>query len=381
MLIWILTLLGLIAIPIVLYPCLIFARACLFRRPVKSSSVYPTVDLIICAYNEEDSIYDKISNTLELSYPTDKLTVWVASDGSVDKTVEIARSFDDSRIHVLDLPRRGKAETLIDAVAAGNSDVLAFSDANSMWVSDALERLTAPLADPGVGGVAGNQSYSGVNTEGVGERTYWNFDTVLKLLQSKSGSVISATGAIYSIRRKLFEAPPLDATDDFMISTGVIAQRSRLVMSKEAVALEAQSGSREEFARKVRVITRGLNSVYYRRALLNPLRYGFYSLELLCHKFLRRLIFVPFFLLCATAPFLLLGGLFSTAVGISILALVALGLLGTSDVLRRRIKVVALAHYLFMVNIACALAVRNFVVGNKFSRWDNLRAGSVEASR
>ena len=138
-----------------------------------------------------------------------------------------------------------------------------------------------PFADPSVGGVAGNQRYrpgSASDATTAGEQVYWDFDRLLKEAESRAGSTISATGAIYAIRRSLFRGVPVGVTDDFAVSTSVIEQGYRLVFAADALAWEpvASSGSME-WDRKVRIMTRGLRGVFERRALLNPTRYGFYS--------------------------------------------------------------------------------------------------------
>ncbi len=256
-----------IALPFVAYPLLQLARGLLARRPHATEAITPRVDLVIAAHDEAASIEARLENALALDYPADGLTIHVASDGSSDGTVEIARRFAERGVHVLDLPRQGKAAALIAAVEASDAPILAFSDANSAWTRGALRALVAPFADPEVGGVAGNQRYvtpgeRRVATESLGETTYWRFDRLLKRWASHAGNTISATGAIYAIRRECFEPPPPDATDDFMISTGVIAHGRRLVFSEEAIAEEPPAPTqRGEFRRKVRIITRGLRGV------------------------------------------------------------------------------------------------------------------------
>src|SRR5206468_3760539 len=131
---------------------------------------------------------------------------------------------------------------------------------------------------------------------------YWAIDRALKQAESRAGSVISATGAIYAVRRELFREIPEGVTDDFATSTGVIAQGHRLVFAAGATAYEPVGPTREvEFGRKVRVMTRGLRGVIVRRELLDPRRHGFYSVQLASHKVLRRLMAVPLAILAISA--------------------------------------------------------------------------------
>jgi cellulose synthase/poly-beta-1,6-N-acetylglucosamine synthase-like glycosyltransferase len=371
------------AVPYVLYPVVLWLRATWAPDPIARASGVraastPSVDLIICAHDEATSIAAKLENALALDYPSERLTIWVASDGSSDGTVEIARGFEERGVQVLDLPRGGKASVLEKAVEASESEVIAFSDANSMWLPDALSALVEPLTDERVGGVAGDQRYlepGGMGTDSaVGERAYWSFDRQLKAWQSRAGSVISATGAIYAVRRSLFRPPPPDATDDFMISTEVIAQGKRLVFSLDAVALEpAAESSGGEFRRKVRVITRGLRGVFYRRALLHPSKTGGYAVELLLHKLWRRLTWIPLFALFAMIPALWSAGDWTASLALALALALSLGLLGLAVPALGRFRIVAMAAYVLMVNAACALATLNAVRGHRVSQWDSER--------
>ena len=369
-----------IAVPFVLYPLLLWLRACLAEAPIVTRDWQPSVDLVICAHDEADSIGAKLENALALDYPKDRLAIRVASDGSTDATVEIARRFEPRGVQVLDLPRGGKAAALCAAVAASSGEILAFSDANSMWQPDALKALVRPLADARVGGVAGDQRYAkrgeGPDADRAdGERAYWRFDRRLKRWQSRAGNAISATGAIYAVRRSLFEPPPPDATDDFMISTGVIARGYRLVFSSDAVAVEPPADATAgEFRRKVRIITRGLRAVAYRRALLDPRRFGLYSVELLVHKLWRRLVFIPLGVLVLATPACWAEGGWLAGLALGMTAGLLAGIAGLVSPALGRFRPIRLAAYGLMVNAACAVAAFDAARGRRVSLWESQRA-------
>lgn len=358
----------LIAMPFTLYPILLWLRAHLAADPSRLGEITPDVDLVICAHNEAQVIAERLENALALDYPPEKLTIWVASDGSNDKTVDITRSFDPDRVRCLDLPRGGKAAALNACVAAGRAEVIAFSDANSLWRQDALRMLTRSFADPRVGGVAGDQRYAEDASGALGERSYWSFDRILKCWQSRAGSVISATGAIYAVRRELFQPVPPDATDDFMVSTGVIAQGKRLVFEQDAIALESPASDSGEYRRKVRILTRGLRAVYYRRELLLPSRSGFYAVQLLLHKLWRRLTWIPLLLLLP-APLYAADGILQLLTAAGVAGLVGLGGIGLARPSLRRFKLVEVAAHVLMVNAACAVATYNALRGHHVSHW------------
>jgi len=369
---------GLVLYTYVAFPALVLLRARLRQAPYHSRDVTPSVSLLVAAYNESASIGAKLENSLALDYPRDLLEIVVASDGSNDGTDEIVRALETDGVRLLSLPRGGKAAALNAAVAASSGEILVFSDANSIYAIDAIRALVRPFADPRVGGVAGNQRYRpGSVAAGTaeGERAYWNFDRVLKEAESQAGSTISATGAIYAIRRNLFQGVPIGVTDDFAVSTSVIAQGHRLVFAVDAVAWEpvASTGT-VEWGRKVRVITRGLRGVWERRELLNP-RHGFYAVQLLSHKLLRRLMGIPLLVMALVAPMLWRHGFIYRLATLAQGTFVALGVAGLLLGQRRisRHRVLAAPAFFLMVNAAALTAAWNVIRGRRIDRWEPVR--------
>jgi cellulose synthase/poly-beta-1,6-N-acetylglucosamine synthase-like glycosyltransferase len=368
-----------------LFPALVVLRSVVARRPWKMGTDTPNVDVVIICYNEASCIEAKLQNLVGLDYPADRLRFILASDGSDDDTASVIQRFPDNRITLLDYPRRGKIPALNDAVRTATGEVLVFSDANSMFDRDALRNLVRHFADPAVGCVAGNQVYTKSNSHGAaaaGEHSYWNLDRMIKDAESRSGNAISATGAIYAIRRELVSEVPSGVTDDFTISTRVIRQGYRIVFDPSAIAREAVAGkSKTEFRRKLRVMTRGFQSVWGVRDLLNPFRYGFYSLQLLSHKILRRLVVYPLILLVALIPWQWMEGGWLRWLAIGQLAFYALAFLGMLMAQRglRLPKVVAMPYYFCLINLAALLASWNFLFGRKIERWDSTRMDSSPA--
>jgi glycosyltransferase involved in cell wall biosynthesis len=371
----------------VLFPLLLLLRAWLRPRPHASADVTPSVSIVIAARNEARTIGAKIENLLALDYPSDHLEIVVVSDGSTDGTEKIVRRYRDGRVHLLSLPTSGKAAALNHAVAASTGEILVFSDANSIYERDAVRTLVRPFADPSVGGVAGNQRYTaadGADGTTAGERKYWSFDRALKLAESRGGNVISATGAIYAVRRALFRDVPPGVTDDFVTSTRVIAQGHRLVFEPNAVAYEPPGASSDaEFDRKVRVMTRGLRAVWTMRELLDPRRHGFYALQLFSHKVLRRLMAAPLFVIGATGAKLSRSGGFyrrATIAQAVLYGFAVIGLLFDGTRLGRN-KVFALPAFFALVNVASVRALWNVLRGRTIDRWEPKREGGAGHGR
>lgn len=378
---------GTVVYTYVLFPVLLFARAWLRPRPHAHGDGTPSVSIVIAARNEASTIGAKLENLLALDYPRERLEIVIASDGSTDGTEEIVRSYEEAGIRLLALPANGKAAALNAAVGASTGEILVFSDANSMYERDAVRMLVRPFADPSVGGVAGNQRYSagdGADGTVVGERNYWSYDRALKMAESRAGNVVSATGAIYAVRRSLFREVPPGVTDDFVTSTAVIDQGYRLVFEPDAVAVEPPGASSDaEFKRKVRVMTRGLRGVWMTRSLLDPRRHGFYALQLASHKVLRRLMAAPLAVIAVTAALLTRRGRFYLAAALAqavLYGFAAVGLVFGRTTLGRK-KVFALPAFFVLVNAASLHALSNLLRRRTIDRWEPTREGEGRPSR
>lgn len=362
---------GLVAYTYAGFPAILWLRSRLAARPYIGGDITPPVSIIIAAYNEEATIRQRLENLAALDYPPENIEVVVASDGSTDGTDEIVRSFDGVRL--LSLPRGGKAAALNAAVPTTSHEILVFSDANTVFARDALRALVRPFADPRVGGVAGDQRYEAPMDAGEqGEQAYWNLDRTLKVWESAAGSVVQATGAIYAIRRTLFRPIPGGVSDDFVTSVGVIAQGYRLVFAPDAVAYEPVAPSTgAEFRRKVRIGTRMLRSELHARRLLNPLRHGFYAIQLFSHKPLRRLMAFPLVVIAASN--LVLRNTtgfyrFSLMTQLAFYGLALLGLLSPAGIARSRL--VTLPAYFCMTYAAQLVAVWNLVRRRAITGWN-----------
>lgn len=353
------------------FPLLTALRGLLRTRPVQRGDAQPRVTMIIAAYNEASVITKKLDNTLALDYPQDRLSIIVASDGSDDGTNELVSSYPAANIRLLALPRQGKNRTLNTAVAAADGEILVFSDADSMLATDALQHLVAPFNDPQVGGVGGDYRYA-ADPAANGERTYWSFDRWLKQLQSQAGSMTSATGQIFAMRRELFRPMPDGVTDDFYTSVQVPVAHRRLVFEPRALAYGPVAAStRAEFRRKVRVMTAGLRGVWAVRHALNPLAYGSFALQLLSHKVLRRLAVLPLMVIGVCAPLLWRHGWLYRLVTLGQLGLHAAGAAGwlLRDTRIGRAKLLSLPLFFEMVNVAALAALWNLLRGERHDIW------------
>jgi cellulose synthase/poly-beta-1,6-N-acetylglucosamine synthase-like glycosyltransferase len=296
------------------------------------ASFLPAASLIVAAYDEEESIEAKVANALALDYPRERLELIVASDGSTDATVERANAAGADL--VLDLPRGGKIAAQNAAAERASGEVLAFSDANSLWSPDALRELVVPFADPAVGYACGQVRFldpAGGNLEGA----YWRYEMAVREMESALAGVTAGNGAIYAVRADAYVPLPPAASHDLSLPFELAKRRRRSLYVPEARAEEKMTPTLEgEFARKRRMMV-GLWDIVVREGMWRPRGYPpLYAFELLSHRLLRYL--TPFLHVIAFVANLALlgrGAVYVVAYGIQV-AFVTAALLGGSLPLR-----------------------------------------------
>jgi cellulose synthase/poly-beta-1,6-N-acetylglucosamine synthase-like glycosyltransferase len=377
---------SLLAYSYAVFPLLVLVRGRLRPRPFRRADVTPPVTIVIAAHDEAGVIGAKLRNLLAVDYPSDCREIVVASDASTDGTDEVVAGFAADGVRLLSLPRGGKAAALEAAVAIATGDVLVFTDANSMFDPGALRALVRPLADPSIGGVAGNQVYMTGHdaSASTGERGHWDLDRRLKRAESAAGNVIAATGAIYAIRRELFRPVPPGVNDDFYESLSVIASGARLVFAEDAVAFEPTAASRQaEYRRKVRVLMRGLRCALSVPSLFDPRRHGFYAIQLASHKLFMRTMAIPLVALAASAPALWRRGpvyrLATVCQGVAYASAV-IGTVGTRHRILRT-RPFALAAHFCLVQAASLEATIRILGGARVDRWTPERVVPAESTR
>ena len=272
------------------YPLLLRALVAMRRRPTLNPQPVeelPLVSLLVAAYDEEDVIADKVANALALDYPRERLEVIVASDGSGDTTVERAQAAGADL--VLDLPRGGKIAAQNAATERARGEILAFSDANSIWAPDALRHLIEPFADPAVGYACGQVRFTdsgGGNLEGA----YWRYEMAVREMESALAGVTAGNGAIYAVRRDAYTPLSRSGSHDLSFPFLLAKRGLRSLYVPWARAEERMVPTLEgEFARKRRMMV-GLWDIVVGEGMLTPRGYRpLYALQLFSHRLLRYL--------------------------------------------------------------------------------------------
>ncbi len=361
------------------YPVLLYLYARLRPKPnSRLPDELPSVTLLISAFNEEDCIAEKLENSLALDYPKDKLQVVVISDQSSDRTDEIVKGFADRGVKLLRMKERGgKTLGLNAAVAESASDVVVFSDANAMYQVDAIRALIAPFSDQRVGAVVGESTYADTDSDaGESESLYWRYETAIKQMESRAGSVVGGDGAIYAVRRSLYRPMGADVLSDFVNPLQVVEQGYRCLYERNAISVEEVAGSFDkEFKRKVRIVNRAWRATMSMKRLLNPLRYGWFAWQLISHKLLRWL--VPLFLVMILVTNTLILGkgflyLFTFAAQIVFYTFAFVG-----AIIRKQAdlnQLLYVPYYFCLVNIASALGIAEAYRGKTYATWSTARA-------
>ncbi|MBC7428220.1 MAG: glycosyltransferase family 2 protein [Bacteriovorax sp.] len=271
------------------------------HKILKNDQHLPEVSLLIAAYNEEDTISEKIKNSLELTYPKDKIEIVVVSDGSTDKTDEIVKSFKNSGIRLFRVEGRvGKTEARNQAVQAMRKEIIVFSDATAIYEKDAIQKLVRNFSDPTVGMVSGNLKYfdKGHGSMGLATKLYWNYEKMIKKAQSKLFTLTGAVGCINAFRRNLYHVLPPNIIEDFTEPLMIVAQDYRIVYEEEAVSYERTTQKpSQEFSMRVRVIRGGMKGLIYAFRRLTFKKHSFVLFQLFGHKVLRWLMPIFLFIL------------------------------------------------------------------------------------
>lgn len=360
------------------YPIFVYLVSVIRPQEVKRAEIEPTVTILITAYNEEKDLRGKLENTLKIDYPKDKLEILVASDGSTDKTDEIAKEFAHRGIKLFRQEGRvGKTVTQNNAVEQATGEIILFSDATTMYPTNVLREILPGFADEKIGCVAGKLIYVDKKdtTIGQGAKSYWNYETFLKEAESRACSLIGASGCLYAVRRKAYRPMYAEACSDFLIATLLYEEGLRTIYEPNAVCTEeTNSKSDKEMKMRVRVIAQTFTDLWRNRKMMNPLRSGFYAIELISHKLLRYAVPLFLILLFLSNAYLAIYYLpfqivFLLQIGFYVMALLA-WLVERNGI---RLGVLAIPLYFSLANLASLIGFYKFLRGEKVAAWEPIR--------
>lgn len=279
------------------YPALLWVLRRRRRAPAPGDprDRWPFITITVPAFNEEESIADTLDRILASDYPADRRQVLVISDASDDRTDEIVEGYADRGVELLRVRRRsGKSAAENAALPHLRGEIVVNTDASVRLHPDAVPRLVAAFRDPTVGLASGRDvSVTHFAEEAnVGEAGYVGYEMWVRDLETDVAGIVGASGCLYAIRADLHrhEVPP-SLSRDFAAALTTREHGFRAVSVWDAVCFVPRVSSlRREYRRKVRTVARGLGTLLYKRRLLNPLRFGFFSFMLFSHKLCRWLV-------------------------------------------------------------------------------------------
>lgn len=359
---------------------LLMAMSRVRREVVLKADIFPSVSVIVCAYNEERHISRKIDNCLELEYPRDKMEIIVVSDGSQDGTnavlEEMTKRYPFLKTHCMP-ERSGKTACQNVAIQMARNEVLFLTDATTVHPGNALRLLVRSLNDPSVGCVTGKPVFKpdiGLISTGQEKRDRYEY-----YLRSKLGQVKSLFGAqdcIYAIPRNLY--PPIrpDLDSGFVGPLKILEKGYRTVYEPEAVAIvdRRPPNIKDEFIRRSRIMLRGMRGLLHMRQLMNPFKHGFLAVSLISSRLLRWLTPVWLVTLLSANIFLLNSSFYLVAfllqVGFYVAAAVAFLL--EQNGYRPNI-VFSVPLYVCTLAAAAADGLRRLLAGESGQMWQTRR--------
>lgn len=349
-----------------------------------TESLLPDVTLMICAFNEEDIIKEKMENIRQLDYPKDKLCVMWVTDGSNDHSNDILAEYKDEITLVYSPERRGKAAAMQHGLQVNKAEYVVFTDANTMLNSGSIKEIVRLFMDENVGCVSGEKRVA-ARHEGQaaaeGEGIYWKYESTLKRWDSELYSAMGAAGELFAVRMSVYEAAPSNALlDDFMISMLILKKGYKIAYTSDAYAMEYGSANiEEESKRKRRIAAGGLQSIWWLRSLMNPFIYPKTSFLFISHRVLRWSI-TPFALMALiplnVALVMMKGGTIYTLIWILQILFYLAAFTGYALAARgKKNKLLYVPYYFLFMNVNVFRGIKYLQSHKNSGAWEKAKRG------
>ncbi len=346
-----------------------------------TDSELPEVTHVIAAYNERDIIPAKLENCQNLVYPPEKIQhLWI-TDGSDDGSEELLHNLPYTSV-LHNTIRKGKTAALNRAMKQVSTPITVFSDANSMLHEMSIKNLVNALNEDNVGCAAGEKrivSDKKDKATGAGEGFYWNYESIIKELESEFGSTMGAVGELYAIKTEHFCFPPENTIlDDFVVSLNTARRGYKIKYVNNAFASEGASlNIREEMKRKTRIAAGGFQTLFAYPGLLNFLKHPSLSFQFFSHKVLRW-FFVPISFIALFLINIAIVLLEENTSLFKILLILQLGfyLLTFIGFLIRnkttKFKLIFLPYYISMMNYSQIAGLIRLIRGKQKAAWEKV---------
>ena len=347
----------------------------IYQHTLIVKEFFPTVTIIITAYNEEKRIAEKLESTLELDYPQDKLEIIIVSDGSSDNTIEIVKTFESRKIKFINLKERsGKHFSQWCGIQKAQGEIIVFSDATTSINPDGIIKLVRNFADPSIGCVSSKDKMISSDSESSGEGVYVKYEMKIRELESVVGSLVGVSGSFFGVRKHLCEQWIKKMSSDFYLPLITYKKGFRTILECEALGhYEVQKMSDKEYTRKVRTVVHGLEVLFRFKEILNPFKYGFFAFQVISHKLLRWL--VPFLMIITFVENLILFDdyLLYELIMYGQLCFYLLAALAYLFKKLQEITIFKIPFFFVMVNLSIFIAWYKFLTKKDYVIWESTK--------
>lgn len=332
------------------------------RRPWAPGDDLPRVSVVIAAYREREELAEKLRALSDQDYPADRLQLVVVVDED-RTTAELAREARPDALVLFAEERAGKPAALNRGIAAADGDVVLMTDANNMLEPGSLRAALRHFSDPSIAAVAGRR----------GERrsAYDRYESMIRTLETRSGSVAAMSGELMAVRREHLDRPfPEDAVvDDLWLLCNLARRGGRAVYEPAAGSTEPAIGPRAEVARRSRMGAGRLQMASELRGLPWSFRW-----RVLSHKYgrlalpaLLPVVLVSSLALSSRQPYRAAAAAQVAGYGAGLLAIAGIRLPGPAAKLSRACGQFVLGNYAVGVGLVRGLRKAQGI------RWDPVR--------
>ncbi len=358
------------------YPLFLELLSLLKKTPVKKKEISPKVSLIIAAYNEEETIEEKIKNSIALQYEKNKLEIIVASDCSDDKTDIIVSKYSNKGIKLVRLGERG-GKTAVQNLAAerAKGEILVFSDATTIYAQDAIKKIVKPFADNSVGCVSGKLIFLKSNHSTDKTKSFIEeYDHYLKSKESQIETMFGVNGCFYAVRKKLYPSIDTNLTSDFAVPLKIIEGGFRVIYEEEAISFEKVSlNILNEFKRKKRTVRAGIGVFLRMKRLLNPFRRKFVFWGVISHKLMRWLTPIFLFLIFCSNLIIVKSSFFYKITFLLQVIFYLFAVVGYLLFYKKKVRLFTIPFYFCLVNFAAVIGMIELVRKEKSEIWQPIR--------
>lgn len=346
-------------------------RKTTIEQPNITDEILPSLSFIITAFNEEKHIKNKILNTLQAHYPKDKIEIIVASDGSTDKTNDIALSFADKGVRLVKVSeQKGKENAQREAIKQAKGEIFVFSDASTKIESHSLKQIVENFLDPKVGAVSSEDRFISNDGNIAGEGAYVKYEMWLRKLEGSVNTLVGLSGSFFAARKEICESWDITVPSDFNTALNCANKNFVAVSDPKLLGFYPNiSDETKEYQRKLRTVIRGIAALANKSEVLNPTKFGLFSFQIFSHKLMRWM--VPWFLIITAISNILLWNshVFFNLTLIAQISFYLLAALGYFSAKARNNSIIKICYFFVQVNIAIAHATIQFLSGKRVTRW------------